>query len=323
MTFRFSANAGFFGLRRDRFNQYQPHRDLSEMIALIARAKGIQGIELKYPKDFLELALLKDLLEKHELELVAINVDTKDFDRFSEGALSASNPDTRRFVVDRLCSAMDIAAELDVEIITTCPLADAYDYPFQIDYQEAWERLIETVQMVVNHRSDVRFLLEYQPHEPHARIMLSDVGKLLFVISEIDAPNLGANLDVGHSFAAGESPAESAALLARRDRLWYLHSNDNTGEGGDWDMLSGSVHLWHWIELIFFLKRINYQGWIGADIMPKFEDPSRMFETNVKMIQRMEGFIEKVGMHQIESLLLDRSNISQTYELLTSFMFPE
>lgn len=323
MNFKFSANAGFFGARRDRFNQYQPHRDLPEVIALIAKAPSIKGVELKYPKDFTDLAHLKELLEKYGMELAAINVDTKDFDRFREGALSASNPETRRFAEDRLCSAMDLAAELGVENVTTCPLADAYDYPFQIDYPDAWGRLIETVHAVVSHRNDVRLLLEYQPHEPHARIMLSDVGKVLFVISEVDAANLGATLDVGHSFAAGESPAESAALLARNGRLWYLHSNDNTGEGGDWDMLSGSVHFWHWIELIYVLKQIDYQGWIGADIMPKYEEPGRMYEVNAQMIRRMEAFVERVGMTRIRDLLTKRGNITETYSQLISYLLPE
>jgi hypothetical protein len=48
---------------------------------------------------------------------------------------------------------MDIAAELGSELITTCPLADGYDYPFQVDHAAAWERFIETVEAVASYRT--------------------------------------------------------------------------------------------------------------------------------------------------------------------------
>ena len=121
-------------------------------------------------------------------------------------------------------------------------------------------------------------MLEFQPHDPNAKILLNNVGKVLYVFAEVGAPNLGANLDIGHSLAAGESPAESAALLARGNRLKYIHSNDNTGEGGDWDMISGTVHFWHWVELIYTLMQLEYDGWIGADLAPRHFGPVRSLQ---------------------------------------------
>ena len=89
MNWKHSANAGFFGLRRDRFVQYQPQRTLAEKIALVAQVKGLTGIELKHPGDFEDITPLKRLLEGHGLELSAVNVDTKDTAHFLHGALSA------------------------------------------------------------------------------------------------------------------------------------------------------------------------------------------------------------------------------------------
>ena len=36
-----SANAAFLGLRRDRFNQYQPDRSLEEKFAMTAQIEGL------------------------------------------------------------------------------------------------------------------------------------------------------------------------------------------------------------------------------------------------------------------------------------------
>ena len=216
-----------------------------------------------------------------------------------------------------------MAAELGADLVTTCPLADGYDYPFQIDHSAAWQRFIETVKEVVSYRNDVSLALEFQPHEPHARIMLSNVGKVLHVCSEVGAPNLGANLDIGHSFAAGESPAESAALLASKGRLFYIHTNDNTGEGGDWDMISGTVHLWHWLELLYTLDRMGYDGWLGGDVTSKHIGPVEAFDTNFRMIQRMVKMLDRVGLDKITDLISKDGNIAEIFNYLSQCLVQE
>ena len=320
MDWKFCANAGFFGLRRDRFNEYQPARSLKEKLALVAQLDGVQGVELKYPFDFADLSLVRDLLDEHQLELSAVNVDTKDVRYFRNGALSALTPEARQRAIGLLREGMDLAAEMGVDLVTTCPVMEAYDYPFQMDYFSAWDNLIESVKAVVSHRRDVTLLLEYQPNEPHAHALLGNVGKVLHVFAEVGAPNLGANLDVGHSFAAGEAPAEAATLLARQGRLFYIHTNDNTGDGGDWDMISGTVHFWHWLEFLYVLKQAGYTGWMGGDISPKVISPVDAYRANRLMVQRMTKLLERIGVEQVSALIHQGGNIAQTYETLSSFL---
>jgi xylose isomerase len=323
MDWRFSANASFFGLGRNRFTQYQPYRTLEGKFELIAQVEGIEGIELKYPADFEDMGLVKQLLDKYELQLSAVNVNIKDAAYFRYGALSARSDEARQRAIRLLREGMDVAADLDVELVTTCPLADGYDYPFQIDYGAAWGRFIESVKAVVSHRPDIRLSLEYQPHEPHARIMLNNVGKILHVCGEVGAPNLGANLDVGHSFAAGEFPAEAAALLASKGRLFYIHTNDNTGDGGDWDMISGTVHFWHWLELLYTLHRVGYNGWFGGDITSKHMHPVAAYNTNKHMVQRMTELIKRMGTDKIAEFINRDGNTAETFDYLSACLVSE
>jgi xylose isomerase len=320
---RFAVNSGFFGRRRDRFTEYQPDRTLEEKFKLISGIDGVEGIELKYPLDLRDTGLAKRLLEENGLVCSAVNVDIKDATYFRYGALSAQSPESRNRAASLLREGTDIAAELGVELVTTCPLADGYDYPFQVDHMSAWGHFIETVKSVVSHRDDVKLALEFQPHEPHAKIMLANVGMVLHVCAEVGAPNLGANLDIGHSFAALESPAASAALLAGKGRLFYIHTNDNTGEGGDWDMISGSVHFWHWLELLYTLDRVGYDGWLGGDIAPKHMGPREAFDTNTRMVQRMIKFLQQTGSDKITALVKKDGNIAETFNYLSHRMFPD
>ncbi|MFP3895946.1 MAG: sugar phosphate isomerase/epimerase family protein [Anaerolineales bacterium] len=307
---KLSANAAFFGTQSDGYTQYQPNRTLQEKFELISQIDGLDGIELKYPFDLEDVDLAENLLKRHDLELSAVNVDIKDATHFRYGALSARSTQAREKAIERLSAGMDIAAKLGAKLVTTCPLADAYEYAFEIDHRAAWQRFIETVKEVGTHRDDVRFALEYQPHDMEAKPLLNSVGKILFVCSEVDEPNMGANLDIGHSFAAQESPAEAAALLARKDRLFYIHTNDNPGDGGDWDMVSGSVHLWEWLELLYTLDRLGYEGWLGADIAAHQLDPVPAFQANTTMLTRMMAFLEQTDLDSIENTIdLDDSQL--------------
>ncbi len=320
---RFSVNSGFLGIRRSRYTQYQPHRTLAQKFELASKIGGVEGIELKYPVDLEDISHVKHLLDESNLICSAVNVDIKDATHFKYGALSARGKETRKHATALLKEGMDVAAELGTYLVSTCPLADGYDYPFQTDYSTAWGNLIETVKEVVSHRKDVRLALEYQPHEPQARIMLRDVGMVLYVCAEVGAPNLGANLDIGHSFAAAETPAESIALLANKGLLFYIHTNDNTGDGGDWDMISGSVHFWHWLEIIYTLQQVGFDGWLGGDIEVKQMEPVEAYRTNILMIQRMTAFIDRVGLQDINEYLQHEGKTAEIFDYLSSYLIPD
>lgn len=322
MQWQYSVNAAFLGGRRDRFNRYQPDRSLDEKFALAGQIDGVTGIELKYPADLSDVEQVKVLLDKHQLVLSAVNVNLKAIEHFHDGALSAPDAEARQRALRMLREGMDIAAEMGAELVSTCPLAEGYDYPFQVDYTTTWANFIDTVKTAVQYRDDIKLVLEYQPHEPHAKILLNNVGKMLHVIAEVGAPNFGANLDVGHSFAAGEAPAEAAALLASKGSLLYLHSNDNTGDGGDWDMISGTVHFWHWLELLYTLRKVDYQGWIGADVASKHHDPVKAFRTNLLMIERLSALLERIGMDTIAEMQARRADPATLFDLFSDALIP-
>ena len=321
-SWRFTANASFFGINRDHYTTYQPARSVEEKIRAVATVEGIDGVELKYPLDFADPGLVKDLLAETGLVLTAVNVDIKNAEFFRFGALSARDRAARDKAVQMVTEGMDLAAEFGIDLVSTCPLADGFDYPFQIDYTDAWGYFIDSVSRACKHRPDVRLALEYQPHEPHAMILLNNVGTMLHVCAEVGLPNLGANLDIGHSFAALESPAQSAALLAGKGKLFYIHASDNTGDGGDWDMLSGSVHFWHWLELLLTLDGLGYDGWIGADIVAKFSSAEAFYGTNTRMIRRMATLVERIGAEKLRGLVRENGNTPEIYDLLTKNVVP-
>ena len=100
-------------------------------------------------------------------------------------------------------------------------------------------------------------------------------------------------LDTGHAFVAGENMAESAVFLSDYGRrLFHLHFNDNYRSWDD-DMIVGSVHLVEFIELLFWLREIGYEGWYSMDQYPYREDGQGALRSSVEFLQGIEALLDE------------------------------
>ena len=222
---------------------YQDDRTLAEKMERASRIEGVDGLELCYPADFDNPADLNALLEKYGFGVSAINFRSRRTGKWWRGSFSSEKASERQAVVSDLKRAMDFAAELGCHRVTTCPLNDGADTPFEMDYIRAYEYAAESFSAACAHNRDVRVCIEYKLSDPVARCLLGTAGETASFCLMTGADNLGVTFDVGHALMAAERPAQSAALLARADRLFYVHLNDNDGRW-DWDMLPGACLLY-------------------------------------------------------------------------------
>jgi len=88
----------------------------------------------------------------------------------------------------------------------------------------------------------------------------------------VDHPRLGANLDVGHAWCAGDDPAESVRILGRRIRHLHLedikgrrHFHLIPGEGGEIDFAAIRAAL----------DRIGYTGAAAVELYTYPDEPDR------------------------------------------------
>jgi len=302
MKIEYSVITGFLGKLQDRFTQYQEKRSLEEKFALASQIKGLKGLEVIFPSDFQDKEKLKQLLETYKLKVSAVNVNLKGEERWKGGSLTSNDANIRKQAIDVLKEAMDLASELECKMITVAFLNDGHDYPFQREYTKAWDNLVSGLREVADYRKDVRLSVEYKMNEPAVRTTVGNVGKGLCLCSEVERDNVGITLDVGHALYAGENPAESASLLAKKGKLFYLHLNDNF-RNWDWDLIPGYVNLWDYLELFFYLKKFNYQGWIALDVFPKSLDPVAVFTTSIQFARNIESLVEKIDQKEIFELM--------------------
>ncbi len=296
MQWKYSVITGFLGRLKDRFIDYQPARRLDEMLAMAAKIKGCEGVELVYPQDFAEPTTVKDLLKEHGLGVAAVNLNVKSEEKWRFGSFTNPDPGIRAEAVDYLRKAMDIAADLGCNLVTSAFLNDGEDYPFETDFVAAFDNTVKGVAEGAMHRDDVRVALEYKASEPRVHCLIGNAGKAAYIAQLTGRENVGVNVDIGHALQSQEIPAESIAFLGATGKLFYVHINDNY-RNWDWDLVPGTVNLWDYLELLFYLRRVSYDGWITADVFPQRHDQIRVMEKTFEWmdycIAKVEGMDEK------------------------------
>lgn len=314
MKLKHSVMVGLMGRQADRFHEYQPARSLPERLAMVKQVKGVDGIEIVYPQDFADPKETIAMVQDAGLPVSAVNLNIKSEKKWQDGALTAPDPRLRADAVANLKIAMDLAAELDAWMVTCCPLIDGHNYSFEVDYLKQWQWLEEGIAEAARYRDDVRISLEYKLNEARNFIILGDMGRTLFLCERLGFPHVGVTMDVGHALVAKETPAEALCLAAQAGRLFYVHFNDN-GREWDWDMIPGTVNLWDLVEVIFYLHRLDWDGWLAYDVLTRNGDPIETMSATIAMIDMAQELLDKIGPERIQQLI-EEGNPAKTFELL-------
>lgn len=304
MKVKHSVMIGMLGRIFDRFHEYQPHRDLQQQIELAQQVQGMDGIEIVYPNHFAKIDDTVELVKENGLILSALNLDLKGCKKWQSGSLTAANPALRRQAINEMKIAMDLAAELGTDMVTCCPLIDGHNYNFEVDYLKQWGWLEEGIREGASHRSDIRLSLEYKMSESRNFNILADAGRTLYLCERLGLPNVGITFDVGHALIAEETPAEVMTIAALEDRLFYVHFNDNN-RGWDWDMLPGSVNFWDLIEVVYYLDRLNWEGWLSYDIVTRNGDLVESMEASIGIVEAAIRLVNKFGGEQLQACIED------------------
>lgn len=284
---------------------------MEEMLDLSLQVEGLDGLELvgNWHVNDGNIREVAKMFSDRGLKISMLVPDLWTQAKWGRGSIAAPEAATRRAGIDEVKKVMDWAAELGCPFIDVWPGQDGFDYHFQADYPEAWKWLREGLVECAAHNNKVRVLVEYKPREPRGRCFVDSAAKVLLLLQGLD--QIGVLLDVGHSMQGGENVAEAAALLHAYGKLDYLHLNDNRGDW-DEDMMVGSVHLVAYLELVYWLKRVNYSGWLTLDIFPYREDGVR---AATQCREWMEGFyraIDRVGMAAIDQTIREADATKST-----------
>jgi len=270
---------------------------------------------------FDNLAEIKAALDENGLVAATIAVSISSKQHYRAGSLIADDPAVRQEAIETVKTGMELAAALGAEEANVWLGRDGFDYPFQIDYDQAWGRLVAAFQEIGTHRPEIKVGIGYKIREPRNWLLVNTAAKTILLAEETGLDNIGVLFDNGHTIWGYENMAEVLALAARRRRLFHVHLNDNTRYFDD-DMLVGSVHLLEILEMLYWLERVGYGGWISFDPHLNIEDGRRAVEECMRYTRGMISVLRRIGAEAIEQAIATRQ-VTEIMRLVREQIFPE
>lgn len=296
---RHAVLTAFFGSLRDRFCDYQQPLPIADKLRRASEVPGIEGVEVIFPDEVRAAREIAGDLDRLGLEVAAVNVNLKGDRAFEQGALSAPDPGVRRHAVDLVSEAKRVATDLGVSRVTCAPLADGYDTSFQIDYRQAWHRMVESIAAAAADQPHVTLHLEHKPADPRrCAELLDSPEKVVLLCRDVGLPSVGITFNVGHAIAGGRLPAAAFASVLQAHVPYYIHFCDATVTW-DWDLLVGTHHAWAWAEFLAYLKEDGYEGWLTADTFPVRQDARTLFGANLSMTAGVERWLERIDVRAV------------------------
>jgi sugar phosphate isomerase/epimerase len=251
---------------------------VTEAIETIAKA-GYSGVELLadvphlYPFSTTgpDLERIAVCLEKNRVLPANINANNaagyygaKFWEPVFEPSLANPEPEARKWRVGFTKKCIDMAEFLSCRNVS---VTSGRMVP-GVRPEKSLALLRQSLLEIVEYASakHVRVGMEYEPG-----LLVECAGELEVLIGEIGSGNFGANLDLGHSYLAGELPLDVARRLG--PRIFHLHLEDIAGRKhyhlvpGDGDM--------DFQEIFRALHAIEYKGFVTVELYTCSEDPER------------------------------------------------
>jgi xylose isomerase len=264
----------------------------------------IEGVELVGTWDIHKgnLKEMKTRFNNYGIACSSIIPDTFTDNVYAKGSITNTNLSVRQKALDYLREMSEIALEMDCKLLNLWLGQDGYDYMLTADYNQEREWLREATSKLASEFPALQFALEYKPKEPRNFSYHARMADTILAAKETGCNNVGITIDTGHSFVGGENVAEAVVLAKRAGNLlFHMHFNDNHGSWDD-DMIVSSVHFNCYVELLFWLKKTGYSGWLSLDQYPYREDAVDAISESILWVKKYEQIVEEYY-DEIESLI--------------------
>ncbi|HEX7467792.1 MAG TPA: sugar phosphate isomerase/epimerase family protein [Methanobacterium sp.] len=264
----------------------------------------IEGVELVGTWDIHKgnLKEMKTRFNNYGIACSSIIPDTFTDNVYAKGSITNINLSVRQKALDYLREMSEIALEMDCKLLNLWLGQDGYDYMLTADYNQEREWLREATSKLASEFPALQFALEYKPKEPRNFSYHARMADTILAAKETGCNNVGITIDTGHSFVGGENVAEAVVLAKRAGNLlFHMHFNDNHGSWDD-DMIVSSVHFNCYVELLFWLKKTGYSGWLSMDQYPYREDAVDAISESILWVKKYEQIVEEYY-DEIESLI--------------------
>jgi xylose isomerase len=225
-----------------------------------------------------------------------------------DGAFTANDPDARAYAIDRAKKAVDIANELDTDLMVLWLAREGTYLRESKDVVRATHQLLEAINTLLAYDPELRIAIEPKPNEPMDMAFIPTIGHALALGFQADDPSrVGVLMESAHVVLAGLDPADDIGFAMAFDKLWSVHLNDQNGPKYDQDRAFGMVNLRRAFNQVRVMDENRFweKGMVGLDVKALRTQP---FELATKHLRNsMHVFLRLVELYRS----LDRDRMDE------------
>jgi len=220
-----------------------------------ARAAGFRAVEIQFPYE-LSIGEIQRELERHELELVLVNVPAGDLMAGGDGL--ACVPGREDQFERAVMQAIPYVRQLGVRRINVL----AGRQPEGGELLQCLHTLKANARFAaeVFHAIDVTTTLEAINTFDMPRFLVSNIAQMQEILEAVDHPSLKMQLDCYHMARMGEDVL--AGLRENIADIGHIQFADTPGRGAP-----GSGEM-DYDAVFSLLRELPYSGWCGAEYRP-------------------------------------------------------
>jgi len=228
-----------------------------------------------------------------------------------DGAFTSNSAADRKYALERAKRTVDIARMMNCRDIVLWPAREGTYIREAKDPVTAVGRLVDAVNVLLEHDKEIRILGEMKPNEPMDQMYCPTVGHFLSLCYRTADPSrVGVLIESAHSILAGLDPSDDMALALWHGKLWSVHLNDQNGLKYDQDKTFGSVDLRRAFNQVWLLYRNDYTGAIGLDVKAmrttKGSDGTAHLANSLQLFKRLLDVARAVDASKVEAYRAER-----------------
>jgi len=234
---------------------------------------GFDGVELavRDPKN-LEVEKIINLLKECKLEVPAIGTGQA----YGEEGLSFSDPDemVRKIAVERINDQIIFASYFKAQVIIGLIRGKVDE---SISQTEAEEWTISCLRKCAERAKEHNIKLTLEPVNRYESNFINTISEGIEFIKRVGVNNLGLLIDTFHMNIEEVSIYDS--IIQAKDYITHVHFADSNR----W--APGCGHL-DFKKVIETLKKIDYQGYVSAEILP-LPDPDTAARITAETLNKL------------------------------------
>ncbi len=191
-------------------------------------------------------------------------------ERTIDGGYTSNDAACRTYAIERSLKTIDIANALGTKLIVLWLAREGTYIRESKDSYQAVDQLVEAINRMLAHDSEIRIAIEPKPNEPVDHTYIPTTGHAIALGHLCSDPSrVGVNIESAHAILAGLDPSDEMGFALAHKKLFTVHLNDQNGLKFDEDRTFGSIDLRRAFNQVRILDKHGFGKngeFIGLDI---------------------------------------------------------